>query len=386
MPYVTTKQSPMYHQITLDEILSGAQISDKPVRSNEFNTRTYYMKHIDELPFEKCAELFDILKAFNSKYKDLFEADRHSLYRTFYIPKRSGGLRKINAPEPPLYDALVELRNILFDKFNAMYHTSAFAYIKGRSTLDAVKRHQSNDSHWFLKVDFHDFFGSTTKDFVMATLSDIYPFSEIMKYEAGKTELSRALDLCFLDGGLPQGTPISPMLTNLIMIPIDFKLTKQLRNYKTMKNGKEYYITFCYTRYADDMLISAYSGFNPREIQEVIKSVLAEQGAPYTFKPEKTHYGSRAGSNWNLGVMLNKDNEITIGHQKKKYFRAMITNFSLDKINKKRWEPDDVRTLIGIISYYRMIEPEYIDKIINMNNAKFNIDLLSALKAELNFA
>ncbi|MCL2052843.1 MAG: hypothetical protein FWG90_00155 [Oscillospiraceae bacterium] len=45
----------------------------------------------------------------------------------------------------------------------------------------------------------------------------------------GVIELQKALSLCFSNGGLPQGTPISPFITNVMMIPLDHKLSNSLR-------------------------------------------------------------------------------------------------------------------------------------------------------------
>lgn len=376
MPYITVPQSPIYHQITLEELLSG-KMTAGIVRTNETNTRTFFTEKDGSSYFklEQVSNIIMLLAAFVDKHKALYEVDRHSLYHTFKIPKKSGGLRTINAPEPPLMDALNELKNIFQLNCGALYHTSAFAYIKDRCTIDAVKKHQQNSSHWFLKVDFHDFFGSTTKDFTLKILRETVPFNLIMGYPSGEEVLSKAIDLCFLDSGLPQGTPISPMLTNLLMIPIDYKLSKHLRNF----NGQQ----FIYTRYADDMLISALQDFSPAEIQALIREVLAECGAPYTFKEEKTRYGSRAGSNWNLGVMLNKDNNITVGHKAKKLFRAMLNNYILDHKNNVTWDVSDVQSLAGLLSYYKMVEQDYFDNLINATNSKYQVDLYALIKNDL---
>lgn len=48
-------------------------------------------------------------------------------------------------------DALRRLKTMLEEDFHVLYHTSAFAYIKKRCTVDAVKRHQKNESKWFGK-------------------------------------------------------------------------------------------------------------------------------------------------------------------------------------------------------------------------------------------
>lgn len=376
MPYITVPLSPAYHQITLEEILAGKTFVG-PIRDNANNTRTYYTERDGSEMYDAGTVEFIIqkLEEFVERHADLYKADRHSLYHKFFIPKKSGGLREINAPVPALMDALNELKGILQNYAGAMYHTAAFAYVKGRSTIDAVKKHQFNNSHWFMKVDFHDFFGSTTQKFTLGMLTNIVPFNLVSKSPRGQTVLGKAMDLCFLDGGLPQGTPISPMLTNLLMIPVDFVLSNKLRSYNNQK--------FVYTRYADDMLISSGVEFKSADIQNLIREVLKQFDAPYTFKEEKTRYGSRSGANWNLGVMLNKDNEITVGHAKKKAFRAMINNYVLDKKHNKSWPVEDVQTMSGLLSYYKMIEPEYFTGLLQGLSVKYQFDIKSAIKADL---
>lgn len=376
MPYITIKQVPIYYQISFDDILDGkADFLRKPVL-NETNTKTYFKKtfkreFLAQYDFEKMIAL---LKEFNNEYEDLFEVDRKTLYETFYIPKRSGGLREINAPLPELMEALRKLKRILETQMPASYHTSAFAYIKGRSTIDCVKRHQQNGSRWFAKFDFSDFFGSTTEEFVLSMFSQIFPFSEIVVREDGLEVLKRALSLCFLNGGLPQGTPISPFITNVMMIPIDHYL---YNNFREM-NGH-----FVYTRYADDILVSSKTDFECGEIQNYIIETLKVFSAPFSLKKQKTRYGSSAGRNWNLGVMLNKDNEITIGHQKKKTFKAMCFNYVNDKKNGVNWDIHDVQVFQGLISYYRMIEKNYINYVIEQINKKFGTNIEALIKIDL---
>ena len=378
MFYYTIPQSPIYHQLTLEDLLTGNAANAGLVRSNVTNTRTTYQSGYDKRKFstQKIAELMNILGAFVLKHKDLYEIpDRHKLYNSFKIPKHSGGLRQIDAPLPELKSALYELKDIFEMQFGALYHTSAFAYVKGRDTISSVKRHQANNSNWFLKTDLTDFFGSTTKEFVMQMLEQIFPFNLVCEYKVGREMLEKALDLAFLDGGLPQGTPLSPMLTNLIMIPVDYKLANTLHDY----NGQQ----FIYTRYADDMLISSYKGFRFTEIVKLINDTLASFNAPYRIKDKKTRYGSRSGANWNLGVMLNKDNEITIGHEKKKTFRAMLTSYALDRLHRTEWPLEDVQHLQGLIAYYKMIEPEYVESIISAVGEKRGIDIKATIKRDL---
>lgn len=314
------------------------------------------------------------LQQFNHKYAELMEQDRHSLYRTFYVPKSSGGLRRIDAPNEELMYALNELKYLFETVFHAryIYHTSAFAYIHGRSTISCVKKHQANASKWFGKFDVHNFFGSITLDWTMKMLSVIYPFSQVICTAGGQESLRTALSLCFLDGVLPQGTPISPLITNILMVPIDYNLEHKCREKHLI-----------YSRYADDFLISSRTGFRFRDVESMIVEVFYQFEAPFSLNTQKTRYGSANGANWNFGIMLNKDNQMTIGRAKKKQFESMLTAYAKDKRNGLQWDLEDVRRLDGLRSYYKMIEGDTIDRIIQHISGKQNVRIMDAIKADL---
>ena len=158
MYYITVRLPPTYHQMTLEELLFGSTNISTIINENETNTRTYEVENVSEHFLNKInvPYLIEKLVKFNSQYEELFAKPRHELYREFYIPKKSGGLRKIDAPKTELMDALRTLKTIFEEDFKALYHTSAFAYIKKRSTIDCVKRHQMNESKWFGKYDLHN--------------------------------------------------------------------------------------------------------------------------------------------------------------------------------------------------------------------------------------
>jgi len=375
MVYITVLQPPMYHQMSLEEFLFGTETASlEPYNPNMTNTRTYTV----DAPSDRVRsridvyELIEALRRFNASVEPLREVPRQALYREFYIPKKSGGLRKIDAPNEDLMNALRVLKTIFENKFKVLYHTSAFAYIRKRSTLDAVKRHQANESKWFAKFDLSNFFGSTTPEFVMKMFSMIYPFSEVVRYRSGREELSKALELAFLNGGLPQGTPISPLITNVMMIPIDHCLANAFRDLERQR--------YIYTRYADDFIVSSRYEFDFRKIQQFIIDALKRFDAPFTIKTEKTRYGSSAGRNWNLGVMLNKDNKITIGSKRKREFQAMLTSFALDTKNGNPWPLEQVQHLEGLRNYYHMVEGTAIDDIVTKIGDKFSVNIPQTMK------
>jgi len=322
--------------------------------------------------------MIDALRRFNEETRVLHDVvNREDLYKFFKIPKKSGGFRQISAPQPQLMEALRQLKYIFESILGAryLYHTSAFAYINGRNTIQAIQRHQANKSKFFCKTDMQDFFGSTTKEFVLSMFAMIFPLSLLMNCDDARRELETAIDLAFLHGGLPQGTPISPLITNIMMIPIDHELSNTLHDF----NGKR----FVYTRYADDIQVSSRSPFMFKEIEALIMETCNKFGAPFRLNLKKTRYGSSAGSNWNLGLMLNKDNNITIGHQKKREFKAALASYIMDHKSGVHWALEDIRTLDGLKNYYLQVEKEAIKAIIQHANEKFCVDVERIIRNDL---
>lgn len=375
MPYITIKRFPKARQLTFDDIMNGFDPSMFDVKDT-YDTTTWLTRDVSFKVLSKMdfRAMYEAIQAFNEKYADLIATeDKKTLYYSFKIPKRTGGLRQIDAPEAPLMAALCELKNILEDQFKFTYHTSAFAYVRGRCTVDAVKRHQKNNSRWILKTDLSKFFPHTTPDFMFKMLYQTFPLSSYITYDYGYREaFEKAMSLCFLNGGLPQGTPTSPMLTNQMMIPIDHAISKMCH---------EHTPHLCYTRYADDMDISSEYDFRWAEVVGKVSEILQNFDAPFSFNKEKTHYGSTSGRNWMLGVMLNKDGNITVGHENKKTFKAMLFAFGHAAKNGTPWNVEDTQHLQGLMSYYKMVEGALIDQIVQKYSEKFGFNLVDTMKA-----
>lgn len=387
MPYVTQLASPVYQQVTWEEILNGYVDPERfqPVRNAPSATRTYYTRHLSE----DLTDAFDvprvtrILIQFCEKYAALYQVPRETLYDHFEIPKSTIDLatgrpktRPIDAPKPPLKLALYELKGILETECKALYHTSAFAYVKGRCALNAMQRHQANQSRWFLHTDFSNFFGNATEEFVHESLSRIYPFCELYKYPAAEEAFRRAMDLCFLHGALPQGTPVSPMLTNVMMIPIDHRLANTLAHWTDHNH-------YVYTRYADDILISCKYKFDYRSVVGHINEALRNFHAPFSINDEKTRFQSRNGHNFHLGVILNDKNEITVGYKQRDSFRGQLCDFIRTCAVGDAYDPHDVQVMSGVLEYYKSVEPAYWDRTIARLNRKYQCDLQGLIKEKM---
>lgn len=81
--------------------------------------------------------------------------------------------------------------------------------------------------------------------------------------------------------------------------------------------------------------------------------------------------------------MLNKDNQITVGHKRKKQFKAMLDNYTRSRKSGQGWDSHDIQVLGGLISYYRMVERDYIDYLIQQCGGKHGIDVEGCIKADL---
>jgi hypothetical protein len=291
------------------------------------------------------------------------------LYYTFRIPKKTRGFREINAPCEFLKEWQTKITNLLQKDLQIATHNAAFAYVKNRSIKDALEKHQENQSKWFLKLDIKDFFPSCTKELVYNKLINIYPLA--LFSENGKQILKNIIHICCLNGKLPQGSPASPYLSNIIFTDFDYRISLRLQLDST---AGQY---FKYTRYADDILISARKTFNWTEYQNTIQTILGEE---FKLKTEKTRYGSNAGRNWNLGLMLNKDNKITTGHVNKQNLKAQLHHFIIAYKEAQFYSIPETQHLQGVLNYAKQIEPDYINYLIQHYSRKFNCDLLEAIK------
>lgn len=325
--------------------------------------------------FEKIEQMLYALDTLHTPLWTLLnrESPREELYETFYIPKHSGGLRRIDAPKAELMDLFKIIQQIFENSLLFQAHDCAYAYVKQRTAHHALQEHQKNKSKWFLKLDIKNFFPSCTKEIILNAFNKVYPFAYLIKTtETAKTILTDIAELAVLNNQLPQGTPLSPLLTNIIMIPYDYKIQHTMFKFQNQR--------FIYTRYADDILISSKYNFNWQTVQNKIQELLT----PFQIKTEKTRYGSAAGRNWNLGLMLNKDNQITIGHKRKEQFKVTLYKFLSDFAANRWWDKHDVQILIGQLSYYKQIEPNYFNNLVRKYEQKTNLIFNNCTKTILN--
>lgn len=271
-------------------------------------------------------------------------------YTEYHIPKANGGYRLISAPSEELKDLQKKLYDICL-RYGAYAHDAAYAYVKDRTCKSAIQRHQNKQTKYFYKFDLHDFFPSCTEDVLQRQLKQVYPFCMLTD-----VTLIRFIQVATYKGVLPQGSPLSPLLCNMVLLPFDWAMHYSIRHF----NG-------VYTRYADDILVSFSDRKQLQFIQHIIEGHLPDG---LTLNRTKSRCGSIAGRNHNLGLVLNKEHNITIGHKKKMELKAKLNNFIFDFTNRRYWSIIDTQVLQGELNYFRQIEPEYADFVVKRLETK----------------
>lgn len=204
--------------------------------------------------------LRQLLGIHKSAQERLFGIKQIESYKTFFIPKKSGGTRKIEAPNDELKAIQLWIKENILDKFSVSQYAKGF--VKGVSIYDNALQHTKKEL--VINIDLKDFFPSIG-------YNEVY---KVFKYIGYTESVSKLLTtLCTNPYNvLPQGSPASPVLSNLVSLKLDKRLGCLAK-----KIGADY------TRYADDITFSGKKSI--KKYIEVIKKIISEEG--YTINEEK---------------------------------------------------------------------------------------------------
>ena len=180
------------------------------------------------------------------------------------IPKKTGGMRTLAIPA--VRDRILQtaVALVLTPVFEAEFEDCSFAYRKNRSVDKAVERivHLRNQGYnWVVDADIEAFFDSVDRQILMKELKrlihdpgTLHLIDQWLKNEA----VDQNLRYCFFKG-IPQGSPISPLLANLYLDTLDEELLE--KNLKLV-------------RFADDFIILAKNKDSAQEALEITEDVL----------------------------------------------------------------------------------------------------------------
>lgn len=200
---------------------------------------------------QKLENLRDLCRFLNVNHqvtkKLLFRVSFQDKYTKFYIPKKSGNFREINAPTNT---NLVEIQKKLYKIFTNIYQLNikapAHGFVIQRNIITNAAQHCGKK--FVLNIDIKDFFPSITQKRIRGVLMSP-PYLLTNKIA---TIISH---LCCNEGKLPQGAPTSPILSNIVCGRLDSELRLLAKKYRCF-----------YTRYADDITFSSVATTFPSSL------------------------------------------------------------------------------------------------------------------------
>jgi retron-type reverse transcriptase len=227
-------------------------------------------------------------------------------YSTFTIPKKSGGIRTICSPSDRLkliQSALSELLQDCLDELTAVKlkedhdfrSNLSHGFLRNRSIITNAQIHTNQKN--VLNLDLKDFFDK----FNFGRVRGFFITNNDFKlHEHIATVIAQIA--CY-DNKLPQGSPCSPIITNLITHILDIKLAALAESYSCI-----------YSRYADDITFSTREKvFPPKLMSEIsgeyipgkkLKSEIRRAG--FEINPTKTRIQFQDSRQDVTGLVVNK--------------------------------------------------------------------------------
>lgn len=206
-------------------------------------------------------------------------------YKMFAVKKRSGGLRFIHAVSGQLMSVQQFINAEILQK--VFPHPCSFAFHRNGGIGRCAASHCG--ARWLFQYDLSDFFYDITEIDVFSVFQRL-GYRKLLSFELARlcttTYLPKRIKQFFCNqkypdvnlpyklgpafGVLPQGAPTSPMLSNLVAEKLDIRL-----NDFAFENG------FAFTRYADDLTLSARrlpQNISISNIHREIVSIIRECG------------------------------------------------------------------------------------------------------------
>lgn len=286
------------------------------------------------------------------------EALRH--YRYAWAPKRSGGLRLLEAPKPRTKEIQRRILRGILDRVPS--HVAAHGFVAGRSPLTHARLHVR--SAIVLRIDLADFFLHVTAAHVRAIFAalgypdevawmltclttNVAPVSPraLKPDDAPNIAAIRRTEMLARTRHLPQGAPTSPALANLAAFVLDVRLSAAADRVEAR-----------YSRYADDLVFSGNERFarGAEGFAELVAEIARDEG--FAVNRAKTRFMRTGARKIVTGVVVNE--RPTIARREIERLEAILFNCARsgpDSQNRDR-HPDFRAHLRGRVAHVAAVD------------------------------
>jgi len=187
--------------------------------------------------------------------------------RRVEIPKPGGGMRMLGIPT--MVDRLIQqaLHQELMPLFDPDFSESSYGFRPGRSVhqaIQAARKHVADGRRWVVDIDLEKFFDHVGHDLLMACVARKVKDRRVLQL------IRRYLTAGVFEGGVvsqrvegtPQGGPLSPLLSTILLDELDQELEKRRH-------------AFC--RYTDDCNIYVYSRWSAERVMASLVRFLEQR-------------------------------------------------------------------------------------------------------------
>lgn len=269
-------------------------------------------------------------------------------YRHFEIPKRNGGLRPIDAPQGGLKLLQRRLADLLQDCVEEITVASqrkdrtAHGFKRDRSIVTNARKHRRR--RFVLNLDLEGFFPSIN----FGRIRGYFLKNRDFQLQAPVATVLAQIACC--GNFLPQGSPCSPVISNLIAQPLDIRLLRLASKTRVT-----------YSRYADDLSFSTNDRDFPAEIAvpldgtapftwiagERLRAIVERSG--FRIQAEKTRLMFRGSRQEVTGLVVNE--RINVRQSYRREVRAMVHSLvrkgSFEMLGVAKGEPPTVAKRSG---------------------------------------